>query len=131
MEEELAWRLVEAFVAGEDLDPGDPGDATARRAEELVSEHLDRPMSLAEVARELGVSPRTVSRIFRNRHGTSPIAFLRRRRLEAARCDLVDAEPGQESVTQVALRYGFQHLGRFAIDYRRSFGESPSETLSQ
>jgi AraC-like DNA-binding protein len=104
-------------------------DALGARAEELLAAQLRRPVSLAEVAASLDTSVRTLSRAFQKRRGMGPIAFLRRRRLEAARHDLLVAEPGERRVTEVALRYGFAHLGRFAVDYRRLFGESPSETL--
>ncbi len=129
VEDDAARMLVEAALAGDAPDRRDAGDATARRAEEWVAAHLDRPVSLAELASVIGVSTRTLSRVFQQRHGTGPVAFLRRRRLEAARRDLTDADPEQTCVTRVALRYGFHHFGRFAVDYRRAFGESPRETL--
>jgi AraC-like DNA-binding protein len=100
-----------------------------RRAEEFLAAHMQMAVSLPEVASAAGVSLRTLTRVFRNKHGVGPIGFLRRRRLEATRRDLLAAEPGFETVTDVALRYGFAHLGRFAGEYRKAFGESPSETL--
>jgi AraC-like DNA-binding protein len=50
-------------------------------------------------------------------------------RLEKVREDLARAEPGTDSVTEVATRWGFLHLGRFAAAYRSAFGEHPSQTL--
>jgi AraC-like DNA-binding protein len=101
----------------------------ARRAEELFAARLERPLSLAEVAKELGSSTRSLGRAFQRRHGMGPLAFWRRRRFEAARRDLFLADPDQASVTEVANRYHLSHLGRFAVGYRSLFGESPSETL--
>jgi AraC-like DNA-binding protein len=129
VEDALARMLVEACCAGDACAPMAVSHAVARRAEEFLAAHIDRPLSLAELAETVGVSTRSLSRAFHERHGMGPIGFLRRRRLEAARRDLIDAEPGETDVTRVALRYGFAHLGRFAVDYRRMFGESPSETL--
>ncbi len=59
------------------------------------------------------------------------MAYLKQKRLEAARRTLLTAEPLTTSVTEVATQWGFFHLGRFARDYRQLFGELPSETLKQ
>jgi len=60
----------------------------------------------------------------------SPIRYLRTARYEKVREALHRAEPG-ENVTEIAARWGFNHLGRFSVDYRRRFGENPSSTLRQ
>ena len=57
------------------------------------------------------------------------MGFLKAQRLNAAYGKLLAAEPESTSVTDVALRYGFNHLGKFAIEYKRTFRESPSKTL--
>ena len=60
----------------------------------------------------------------------TPMEFLRHVRMRLARQRLLHARPG-DSVTGIATRCGFAHLGRFAVDYKRRFGESPSETLER
>jgi adenylate cyclase len=75
-----------------------------------------------------GVAERTLNAHFRTFLGLSPISYLRRLRLAAAREALLAGEPGV-SVTEVARQFGFNHFGRFAGQYRRCFGESPSATL--
>jgi transcriptional regulator GlxA family with amidase domain len=57
------------------------------------------------------------------------MGFLKQRRLEAANRALLAAGPGETHVTDVALRYGFSQMGRFAVEYRRTFREPPSQTL--
>jgi AraC-like DNA-binding protein len=74
---------------------------------------------------------RTLEYAFRETFDLTPLAFVRRRRLQAARRDLWRADPTRTTVTRVALRHGFHHPSRFAAYYRRSFGESPSATLSR
>ena len=106
-----------------------PSADSLRRAEEFLAAHLEEPVSLAEVARAAGLSVRSLSRAFQQKHRQGPIGFLRRRRLEAARRDLRAAERGETTVTEVAVRYGFTHLSHFAGAYLEAFGESPSETL--
>ncbi|MBW2286956.1 MAG: AraC family transcriptional regulator [Deltaproteobacteria bacterium] len=133
-EELLAALVAEACgaTAPESKKPTNGGYAAiARHAEEFIDAQLESVVSLAEVAAAVGTSTKTLSRAFRQRHGMGPAGFLRRRRLEAARRDLAAAEPGATAVSDVALRYGFAHLGRFAGAYREAFGELPSETLSR
>jgi AraC-like DNA-binding protein len=55
----------------------------------------------------------------------TPTEYLRRTRLERAHRDLLD---GEDSVTGIALRWGFPHLSRFADAYRRQYGVLPSDT---
>lgn len=58
------------------------------------------------------------------------MGFVRQLRLQHVREELLaDESPGLASVTDIALKWGFAHLGRFAIEYKRAFGESPSATL--
>jgi transcriptional regulator GlxA family with amidase domain len=57
------------------------------------------------------------------------MGFLKQRRLEAANRELLAADPAETHVTDVALRYGFYQMGRFAVEYRRAFHEPPSQTL--
>jgi AraC-like DNA-binding protein len=103
--------------------------STLRRAEDFLIQHLTKPVARSELARAAGVSIRTISRGFRERHGVSPMAWLKERRLEATHSELRDAVPGEVTVTDVALRYGFENPGRFAAEYRQRFGENPSQTL--
>jgi AraC-like DNA-binding protein len=133
-EEMLAAMLVEACLAEEAEVPprfGGGHGAIVRRAEEFLDAKLDSVISLAEVATAVGTSTKTLARAFRKQRGMGPMAFVRRRRLEAARRDLAAADPLATTVTDIALRYGFAHLGRFAGMYREAFGELPSETLAR
>ena len=76
------------------------------------------------------MSPRSIQAGFREDLGTTPIAFVRDRRLDAVRRVLLAALPRDGiTVTDVATRWGFTHLGNFSMVYRQRFGESPSETL--
>ncbi len=123
----LASMIVGACVR--DCRSHDAAPAHVQRAEEFLVSQIAAPVSLAEVAQVAGVSTRTLSRAFKDRHGVTVIEFLKQHRLEAIHRDLLVAERDSTSVTEVALRYGVNHLGRFAAEYRRQFGENPSETL--
>ncbi len=119
-------------LAGSTPDPGAgsaPRTAMLHRAEDYLVRHLASPVTRSELAAAAGVSISTVTRGFRERHGVGPIAWLKARRLEAVRAELCNATPDATTVTAVALRYGFDNLGRFAAEYRQRFGEIPSQTL--
>jgi AraC-like DNA-binding protein len=108
---------------------GTIGAAGLRRAEEYLMANVGNAVCLADVCRETKVSVRTLSRTFASAHGLGPMGFLKQRRLEAANRALLAADPAETHVTDVALRYGFYQLGRFAVEYRRTFHEPPSQTL--
>jgi adenylate cyclase len=88
---------------------------------------LDRKVMIGDLVRESGVAERTLRKHFRAFVGLSPLEHLRRLRLAAAREQLLGG-PATGSVTEIATRYGFGHLGRFSTQYRRCFGEPPSST---
>jgi transcriptional regulator GlxA family with amidase domain len=88
-----------------------------------------QPFTVVDLARVAGVSVRVLQESFRQHVGMSPLAYLRRLRLDGAHTELSRADPWDLSVTDVAYRWGFTHLGRFAGAYRSRYGESPSQTL--
>lgn len=100
---------------------------TIQRAYELIRSRLDRPFSVHELCTELRVSRRALQRSFQEATGLSPAHFLLQLRLNRARRDLLEADPSL-TVQDVAMRWGFWHMSRFASFYRRSFGELPSQT---
>jgi AraC-like DNA-binding protein len=99
-----------------------------KRAIEYMHANLEAPITLADLVTVSGVAGRTLFQHFRAFKGVPPMRYLRQRRLEQARRNLLCATP-DETVTTIAMRWGFSHMGRFAVEYRRHFGESPSATL--
>ena len=96
----------------------------------FIDEHAGDPITLDEIAAAARLSPRGVQAAFRRHLDTTPLAYLRGVRMERAHRDLQGAEPGDGvSVATLAAKWGFTHLGRFAVDYRRRFGTYPSQTL--
>jgi AraC-like DNA-binding protein len=84
------------------------------------------PETLARAAR---VSVRTLHAAFQQQLGESPMAYVRRIRLGRVRAELLRSDPSKVRVTDVAMRWGFMHLSRFAEQYREQFNELPSVTL--
>lgn len=100
-------------------------------AEDFICGNLDNPITRDQLAEVSGCSIRTLSRSFEKKYGIGPIAFIKQRRLDAAYIDLLSAKPDATSVTQVAINYGFSHMGKFAIEYGNVFRESPSTSLAR
>jgi AraC family ethanolamine operon transcriptional activator len=101
-----------------------------RRAEESMRAHLGDPLSVLDLCRELGVSERTLHYAFQEVRGLSPMAYFKASRLNVVRQELKAAPAGTTTVREIAQRWGLWHSGEFAADYRRLFGELPSQTLN-
>ena len=99
------------------------------RAEDYLLDNLASGVSRAKLAEIAGVSVRSLSRAFVQRHGVGPMKFLKERRLEAVRMELINARPDIAKVSDIALRYGFSELGKFSLLYKSVYNEKPSETL--
>jgi transcriptional regulator GlxA family with amidase domain len=87
-------------------------------------------LTLTDIVVASGVPGRTLFKHFRDFKGMSPMKYLRNARYTRIRDELMRADP-DASVTEVALRWGVSHMGRFSVEYRRRFGESPSHTLGR
>ena len=100
------------------------------QARDFIAAHLQTPIYLKDLGTALQVTPRGLEILFQDLLGVSPITYLRHQRLHGVRRGLQDADPAPGVVKEVALNWGFWHLGNFAHDYRQLFGESPSATLA-
>jgi transcriptional regulator GlxA family with amidase domain len=99
------------------------------RAEILALTDLDKPLQVAALSHTLGVSERTLRKAFNNTCGLPPCRHLRMLRLLQVRRSLSSAHDQVVTVTAIATSFGFAELGRFSVEYRKVFGESPSVTL--
>jgi AraC-like DNA-binding protein len=100
-----------------------------RRLREVVEEGPGEALYLTEVCKAVGVPLRTLNLCCNEFLGMSPKRYLTFRRLNLARKALLAASASAATVTEIAMRYGFWQLGRFAVMYKSLFGESPSVTL--
>jgi AraC-like DNA-binding protein len=102
---------------------------TVKRTLDAMHAEPSRQYTAGDLAEIAGVGVRVLQEAFRQHVGVSPLSYLRRIRLDGVHHELSRSDPWQVSVSDVAYRWGFTHLGRFAGAYRARFGESPSQTL--
>ncbi|MDX8530818.1 helix-turn-helix domain-containing protein [Mesorhizobium sp. VK25A] len=98
------------------------------KIDRFIEENQHKPVGLQEMCDKTGLALRTVETIVRSRTDMSPLDYLRRRRFARAYRSLRYPRDNT-TVTHVALDNGFLHLGRFSIQYRELYGESPITTL--
>jgi AraC-like DNA-binding protein len=99
---------------------------TARRAARFMDENAQAPITIDDVAQAVHISTRGLQYAFKREYDLSPREYLRRARIAGAHSDLVRRTG---SVGEVARRWGFLHVSRFARYYRAEYGVHPSETL--
>jgi len=110
------------------------GNATpvhmARLIRDYIEEYYCEPVRLEDLCSMTGTSARTVQRCFREYFDLTITDYLKAVRLDSARRELLTSHPSLTSVAAVAMRHGNMHLGRFSVNYRQRYGESPKKTLT-
>lgn len=108
---------------------GWPNTGQRRALVQSVRDYLDGrpddPVSIDDVCRDLGISRRALQYSFQETLGINPASFIRARRLNKVREMLREVD----SVTEAATAWGFWHFGHFSHEYKKLFGELPSDTL--
>lgn len=111
--------------------PGAVGVRSVDRALEFIAEQESEPLTVRDLSAAVGISERTLERVFVREFGLTPKQYLTGKRMSGAHRDLWQADPSETHVADVANAWGFWHMGQFAKDYRGFFGELPSETLAR
>jgi AraC-like DNA-binding protein len=109
---------------------GDPAlSETLKDAVDFIHRHASDDVSINDVAAAVHLTPRAVQYLFRRQLDTTPTEYMRRVRLHRAHDELTAGSPSNNTVTEIAQRWGFAHTGRFAVLYRQTYGQSPHTTL--
>lgn len=124
-------------VLGETIRPAGQADAITprqqrrqdivRRVRKLVTEDPYEYQGVERLCEALHLTRRTLQNCFQDSLGISPASYLRLVRLNAVRREL-RCGPDDQTISNVAARWGFWHMGHFSHDYKSLFGETPSHT---
>ena len=132
MEFEIHSALVGAIATGLETEWRSPNPTFRYRALRLALEYAEEQAGYAPTIKDIcqasGASYRTLNRAFLDRFGVSPKQYLQAIRLGGVRKELQRKGPTAK-IIDIANDWGFWHMGQFAADYRRQFGELPSGTL--
>jgi len=110
-------------------DRHDSSPVLLRRAMAYIDDNADADITLTDIASAVYVTPRALQYMFRKHRDCTPMEHLRRVRLHSAHVELVAGNRATTSVSAVARRWGFGHVGRFAVYYREHYDQSPHVTL--
>ena len=103
-------------------------ERVVQRAAALVERRIATPLSVADLARELGTTERTLSRRFRSALGVPPLAYLQSRRIALAKRLL---ERDRDSLERIVGHCGYSDLASFRKLFTREVGMSPREYRSR
>ena len=137
LHEQLLRAYIDALAAGLELSARGQQQNSPRRgalthrARDYLFANLDQSFSLRALSEAARCSERVLQYAFREVYGVGPQGWFHAMKLNEANRELRAHGPGEVRVTDVALRWGFTHFGRFSVEYRRMFGERPSETLKR
>jgi transcriptional regulator GlxA family with amidase domain len=134
LEEELISALIEVLFSYESYNFSDTGTELSSIWEKLeiyMGTHKDKPFKVSELSQAVSVSESTLNRLFHAKFGVSPKSYIIKLRLNAVYQDLNQSSPEKIKIYVAANKWGFWHMGQFAADYRKLFGELPMETLNK
>jgi len=101
------------------------------RALEFIGDNENEPLNVQSLVEAVGTSERTLQRLFHHVYGISPKKYLLGQRMYGVHRELWRSSPSEKRIVDIANAWGFWHMGQFAADYRRLYGELPSVTLKR
>ncbi|WP_415407947.1 helix-turn-helix domain-containing protein [Sulfurovum sp. CS9] len=107
------------------------GEEKALDIRDQVYHHMDRKINIESLSKQHHISERTLQNSFKSLFGFTPNYFLRQLKLNLVHNELKKSDPAQSTVSRIAQKWGFTHMGRFSSFYTELFGENPSKTLKR
>jgi len=130
--EEIPMMILKNIISNEQPLPAPKSrirDIAFKKAINYINSCNTEMPSVLELCLISGSSERTLEYAFKEKYGFGPKEYIRKQLLNLVRSELLHAKSSVTKVQDIAHRYGFLHLGHFGSDYKKLFGELPSETL--
>ena len=132
IELQVPYLLAQALMASETYlikETAAKRNHALRTAIEYIKSASDGTVSIHKFCDDTGINERTLQRAFLEQYNVTPKSYIQMQRLNKAYKVLLYSDPNATRVTDVATNHGYWHMSQFASDYRRLFGELPSDTL--
>jgi len=100
-----------------------------KKSSKFLESNYYKPVHVIDLCGALDLRPRSFYYAFQEFYGMSPMRYLKMLRYAKTRRQLINADPSSTTVTDIASYWHFWHYGRFSVEYKSIFGESPSQTL--
>lgn len=107
--------------------PSRKRDTALNKAVEIISSLEDSVFSISQLCADTNVSERTLEYAFKERYQVSPSEYIKANRLHKVKNELIISKNNETSITDIAGKYGFWHMGQFAKDFKNLFGVVPSQ----
>jgi AraC-like DNA-binding protein len=127
----IASKLLSLLGTNVNRETLDVQSAPFERLAQYIAQNLKQDITVESLAQLSHMSIRSLYALFERHAGTTPMNYIRCKKLERIHASLSDPSQGVRNLTEIALDYGFLHLGRFAEYYKNQFGELPSVTLKR
>jgi len=127
----LAGKLLGLMQTNVQRDALGASAATFERIADYIERNLTHDIGCEELAQQARMSLRSLYGLFERNARTPPKNYIRQQKLQRIHACLSDPQSPVRNVTELALDFGFLHLGRFAQSYRQQYGELPSDTLKR
>jgi AraC family ethanolamine operon transcriptional activator len=106
-------------------------NSLVKRIHDFMLDHAGEKIYLTDICAEFGLSERTLRYLFVKEYEVSPKKYLNRIKLNLVHQTLLKTDPKQKTITEIAMNFGFWHMGNFSAYYKNLFDESPSQTLQR
>ncbi len=127
MESEIVRQLFDCLVPAPSLRKREKFQTKAVR--DLLQENMDQYIDISFIINELDISESQLHQAFKKEYGITPKRYLNQLRFNAIKRELLFSDPNSITIANIARKYNFFEMGHFSAQYKKIFGETPSQTL--
>jgi AraC-like DNA-binding protein len=101
-----------------------------KKVRDILHDNIAKSLDIAMITDVSNIGLSQLHQVFKKEYGVTPKKYLHHLRLNAIKKELLFADPHSTSISNMAEKYQFFHMGHFSTGYKQLFGETPSQTLA-